>query len=162
MRLRRIPTSPATRFSSDLSLFASFSPSLFSSPLHFLSIKQRAIQLQWHGNTKLTWRHFLSICCVSPLSHRLLTFPRQRELLSSERHSTRYHFSISIPISMYLFFPLPSVCCPLNRELFSYIDKETLNGRGDTFFFWLFDASLHGYFSLLSSPASCQVHRELR
>lgn len=48
----------------------------------------------------------------------------------------------------------PFVCCPLNTELFCYIDKETLNWQGDTLLFFFVSSLMHLSMDIssLSSP----------
>lgn len=78
----------------------------------------------------------------------------------ARRTVKRCHFSISSPISMYLFFP---VCCPLNRELFSSIDRETLSRRrtgwgGGGLVFALWCLSLRKFLPVLPLSILSGVH----
>lgn len=102
---------------------------------------------------------------MSPSHTVCLLFPWQREMLRSRRHSTGYHFSISSPISMYLFFPLPLCLLSIKYRaiLLHWQGNSKLAGGHTSFFFFcqLFDASLYGYFLSFLPPHlhPCQVHR---
>lgn len=101
-----------------------------------------------------------AVCILLAVSHRLLTFCDVQRCCTVSGTVQGFIFQYPVLLPCICFFLLPSVCCPLNRKLFSYTDKETLNREEDTFFLSLSLTSLHGCFSLSPPfPACCQVHR---
>lgn len=117
--------------------------------------------LNWLGDT------FRASAVCLPLTPSAYFFPDRERCCRAGGTAWGIIFQYPAPFWCIFSSLSPSVCCPLNTELFCYIDKETLNWQGDTllffflFFCQLFDTSLYGYFlSFLPPPLHpCQVHR---